>query len=289
MYRKRIKKEFPLGTFIPTPARVVTIIQLCLAFSLLLWQASQPFMGDLFHIRSKMLLYQDAMGIGTNNLDAPNDRLERNAERFAGLPEKTRVKITENYASLQAQLNSSLSQKIERLLQLFAHGISSFELAWIFFSIVISILILKRIEGARQAAWILPALTILFLLDNQMRGTRVVHPENQLFPSEQEIVQNYLQEPLSTDIFKQREQLLEGWNLYLIKEWMHESPDPDSISFQQQAEGGEFLFNIHRLTVMKPNSLQFFPQKTALGLLCLYVGWNLFYAWFVIKHTYMFT
>ena len=63
MFRKRTKKIYPPGTFIPTPARVCAIIQLCVAFTVLIWNMATPFAGELFNVKSKMILYHDVMGI----------------------------------------------------------------------------------------------------------------------------------------------------------------------------------------------------------------------------------
>lgn len=284
MFRKRIKKEFPPGTFIPTPARVVAIIQLCLAFSLLLWQASQPFMGDLFHIRSQMLVHHDVMGINKRDdaTQEDKDRLARNAERFANLPKNLKKNITEKYVSLQRQLDDSFKQKMERLLHIFVYEVSLYELAWIFFSIIISVMLLKRVDGARHAAWLLPALALLFLLDSQKQGThRAQNPENQLFPSEQTIVESYLKEPLRGDILTQRELLLRGWNIYLIQKWAHEKPSEDPNIFKTQTETGEFAFNVMRL---EKSQLAFPASHPSLFLMSLYVVWNGFFAWFINKH-----
>lgn len=278
MYRRRIQQEFPPNTFIPFPARVVAILQLCLAFSLLLWQASQPFMGDLFRIKSQMLMYQDVMGIGDENHKI---RLERNAEHFAALPDNLKRILVEKYDFLQEQLSHSFRQKLHRLFHLFAYGISSYELSWILFSVIIAILVLKRTEGAQHATWILPGLALLFLFDNHRNGVVADTPENSLFPSEQEIVQNYLQEPFSKDIFQQREQLLKGWHVYLVKEWAKEDPSEMLPLFQQQAEKGEFLFNVSRLLKQNPFQNHSSPKKSHLFLLFLYLGWNLFFACFI--------
>lgn len=142
-------------------------------------------------------------------------------------------------------------------------------------------MLLKRIEGARHAAWLLPVLALFFLFDNRINGIPVL--ENHLFPSEHEIVKHYLQEPLSTDILKQHEQLLQGWNLYLIKEWGKEKPHKDPAIFQLQVETGEFMFNVNYLNSMKPREYHS-QQKVSLFLLFIYVVWNLFFAWFVNLH-----
>lgn len=286
MFRKQAKKEFPPGTFIPTPARVAVIIQLCLAFSLLLWEFSEPFMGDLFRIKSQLLLYHDVMGIKIvdNTTQEHIERLQRNAERFENLPKNEKYLLIEKQAALQEKLNSSFSQKIERLIKLFAHEISAYEQAWILFSITLCLLLLKRFENAQHAVWILPTLALLFLWDNQMyaHGSNL-EVENSFYPSEKEIVQNYLRAPLEVDILKQREQLLLGWNLYLIKKWTQEPPHADPIIFHQQAEKGEFLFNVMRLLKMK-NPIHDVQKKTPFFILFLYLVWNLFFTWFVNRH-----
>ena len=57
-----LRKTFPPGTFIPTSQRLMAIGQLCLVFSLMLWYMIQPFMGEYFALRSRMLLYEYVMG-----------------------------------------------------------------------------------------------------------------------------------------------------------------------------------------------------------------------------------
>jgi hypothetical protein len=269
MFRKR-STEFAPGTFIPTPARMVAIIQLCLAFSLLLWQMSQPFMGDLFRVKSQMLIYQDVMGLQNS---------ERNAERFAQLSVEDKIPLEKQYQLLEEELRSTFGQKMKKLLHLMFYQISFFELAWIILSIIVPILLLKRTEGARDAVWLLPLLALLFLFEHQRQEFNPSQ-EISIYPSEQEIVQNYLKKPLSSNILKQREELLRGWNLYLIKNWTKEIPSEDPLIFKDQAEQGEFMFNIHRL---KQNSFKN-PPKTSLFMLCIYLGWNLFFAWMINHH-----
>ncbi len=281
MFKKRVKKEFPPGTFIPTPARILTIVQLSLAFALLLWQASQPFMGDLFRTKSQMLSYQNLMGIAPHHeiQSGEKARLERNIKRFEYLPQAVKQNISEQYLHLLDSLQYTFGQKMQRLFHLFAYEMNPYELGWIFFSITLSILLLKRIEGTLHAVWLLPALALFFLFDNQMHGTNSRHQlENQLFPSEQLIIRDYLKEPLSTDILKQREQLLYGWRVYLIKEWAHENPSDDLVTFQLQAEHGEYLFNVMRLS---QNTKSTSIPKISLFVLFIYFLWNLFFAWFV--------
>lgn len=227
-----------------------------------------------------MLIYKDVMGLNLpqNGIGVQNERLKRNAERFAHLPQTIKHPLEEKYAFLQEELKRSFRYKMQYLFEIFAFKISPYESAWIIFSLIIPLLLLKRIEGAQQAIWLLPILALLFLWENQIEGNASTNAEHVLFPTEQEIVQNYLKEPLNVNILKQREQLLRGWNVYLIQNWAHEDPSDDPVIFQRQAEKGEFMFNVKRLlsTEYVPYD---FRQKISFFLLSLYVAWNLFFAW----------
>ena len=194
MFRKRQKKNFPEGTFIPTPARVCAIIQLCLAFSLILWYASEPFIGEIFTLKSKQLFYQDIMGIPSkDHLSGESlERLSRNAERFSMLSVEQQDQLTSSYQSLQNQLQRSFLEKIISMAGIFLGKIPAFELAWIVLSIIIPILLLKKIEGATQAVWLLPVLVAFYAADVRWFGAygHASPPDAALFPSEQELVKS---------------------------------------------------------------------------------------------------
>ena len=245
MFRKRQKKYFPPGTFTPTPARVCAIIQLCLAFSALLWNISDPFVGEIFTLKSRLLFYQEAMGLppsGQTNLEK-KEQLTRNSERFLALPKHTKEQLLSDFEVIQKQLQRSFWDKLTSVLGLFAHKISPYELAWIFFSVAISILLLKRVEGASQAVWLLPLLAALYAADSQWYGRNDPHAfEAKLFPSENELVSNYMDSPLSEDIFEQQRQMMQGWKRYLVLKWARQMPSSDQAAFDRQVEEGEFDF-----------------------------------------------
>lgn len=275
MFRKKTKKIYPPGTFIPTPARLMAILQLCFAFSLLLWQASQPFMGDLFRTKSEMLIYQDVMGIPPLYGEV-NQRLKDNEQRFANLPRQIKNQIENRYLDLKGQLDTSFKEKISKLSSLFFKELSPFELAWIFFSIVISILLLKKVEGATHAVWILPLLCLLFAIHNQSKP--INNSSVSLFPSEELIVKNYLSEDLDSAVSKQYDQLLKGWHQYLIIEWAHEVPSSNKETFRAQAEKGEFYFNLAQ--IQQQQGLSTKPSNVISNwILCLYCFWNFMFAW----------
>lgn len=265
MFKKRVRKYIPPETFIPLPARVLAIIQLCLAFTILLWHLSQPFMGDLFTIKSKMLVYQHVMG----------KKIESHAHRFAQMEDGTKQKILAEYDQLQRQLDRSFWLKLSDSIYLLWYKIPRFELIWILLSIIIPILLLKRVEGSISAMWLLPIAVLLFAVDNRLNAIdRPISEEERLFPSEEEIVTEYLLEPLKPNIFEQEKQLREGWEQYLISIW---APKSEAIDFKKQVEDGDFAFNIERIQRIQKDMKNKTAQKKQLPLFLLgiFLFWNL--------------
>lgn len=288
MFRKRVKKEFPPGTFIPRPARIAAILQLCFAFTAFIWACGYPFMGELFDTKSQMLLYQNVMGVLPINQKAIQSdgyikNLERNAERFKNLPEYIKNNILKGYKKLNDKISKSFFEKFKKSVQILILGISPFEQAWIFFAVIISVLILKKREGAAQAAWLLPLIVLLYVSD-QWHRPAIPNKEALLFPSEKIIVEEYLQGRLSERISEQQEELKIGWKKYLIDHWAHEMPSEDLSRFELQAEQGEFNFNLERINVVNESNKNSFVIKSSMGLLTLYLIWNVFFAWIVNKY-----
>jgi hypothetical protein len=171
-------------------------------------------------------------------------------------------------------------------IQILTLEISSFELAWLFFSLLICVFLLKRVEGATTATWLLPLIILTYSFDNQWNGTPLsISPDIKLFPSEKKIIEFYLKEPLGTTVLEQQQQLLNGWNLFLVSEWAHEIPSKVLEEFTLQVEKGKFRFTVARLkelheTIKKTLNRGAFP-KTSPIILAGYIIWNIFFAWFV--------
>ncbi|WP_068468492.1 hypothetical protein [Candidatus Protochlamydia phocaeensis] len=284
MPRKR-SKELPPGTFIPFPQRLLAIIQLCLAFSLILWYATQPFMGEYFSLRSRMLLYEYVMGnseIVKKQLHQ-EDKLQRQAQRFARLPQAERQKVLEDYQALHLYATRPALKKIEDGLRALFLEVPPFELAWLCFSVVIAVLLLLKVEGAKQAAWLLPLITLTFALDNRLNGhPSYQSPDYALFPTESFLIEHYLKEPLGHTPSEQKEQLQKGWEQYLVEQW---SPPllKEGISGKQQLEEAEYAFTLARLDRLHgqapSNWLVTFREQLSSFRLALYLAWNLFFAW----------
>lgn len=253
MFRKRTPKVYPPGTFIPTPARVFAILQLCLAFTLLLWYASQPFMGDLFRVRSQMLIYQAIL----------NDTV-----RFSALSAEEQTALIEQYSALQNQLEVPFPTKIGQALAIILK-LPAFKLAWLILSCILPILLLKKVEGAASALWLLPLLTAAFALDNRLTTfPRKPTAEERLFPTEKALVDGYLDESTDALTGVHQEQLRKAWANYLTREWAPKS-DPTP-------EAGFFAFNKARALALTPSLSH--PYRESGFWLTLYFMWNLAFA-----------
>lgn len=258
--------------------RFLIIIQLCLAFSLILWYAFQPFMGEYFALRSRMLLYEYVLGTSdiVKNKMQQADKLNRNARRFAELKEADRDVIKQDYQQWQNYAQRSAWAKILDGMKVLFLRIPPFQLAWMFFAAVICILLLLRKSEAKLAAWLLPIIALAYAVDNQASGYELLKmPDEVLFPSESVIVNEYLHATDKLGISK--DQLQEGWENYLVANW-----GGSGEVKADKLEEAEFNFTVARLMLLKeqpPNIwLASFHEKSPLWLLALYFLWNVYFA-----------
>lgn len=267
MFHKRQKKTFAPGTFIAGPARVAAIIHLCIAFSLLLWIISQPFMGDLFAVKSELLLY---------------DTVFNQPELVAELPLDQQQELLTEYKILKSKLRLTSLEKFKSMLSLLCVYTPGLELAWLFFSLILPVMLLMRIEGAAVSCWLLPALTLAYAIDNTMHAPISKGPADQLlFPTEAFIVHHYLDAPLNADIFEQQTELTNGWQRFLVENWGGEEPSAEPGAFKQQVEKGEFAFTVARLQLragIPVLAIEIGPVRQSGSILGLYLMWNCFFA-----------
>lgn len=249
MFRKRVKKEYPAGTFIATPARVMAILQLCLVFTMICWQMSKPFMGDLYQVKSKMAVF---------------DFVLKDKERFKLIPDEQRELFLGHYKVLQDQLSTPFVQKLILSFRSFGE-MSPLLMVWMLLGTVVPILLLKKVEGAKQVIWLMPLLAAAYCFENRLFESPVVQTnEERLFPSESLIVTKYLDEPLSSDVFKQRDQLKAGWDRYLDREW----------GKGKGADEGLFAFNVERAFVVG-STIESGRHQQSIVVLALFLFWNL--------------
>lgn len=267
------KKKSPSSERSPfTSQHIVAIIHLCLVFTLIASSSGYPFMGELFAIKSHKSLYELVMG-----KDNPS-----NAERYSQLPKEEREMIDHRYHSLQKRTHGSFAEKFSRSMKILVSFLPPFKKAWIAFSLLIPIFVLLCIEGAAQTAWLLPLIVVAYALGNSGIGPKSLESQ-ELFPKEEYIVQHYLKDPLSSKISQQQEQLLKGWQLYLIHEWADAVPSDDPLVFSRQVEKGNFFFDLARVKALSPlpHDRITFRRKPPLLVLMIYFLWNVFFAWFM--------
>ncbi len=228
-----------------TSAKVAAILQLCLVFSVILWVMVGPFMGSYFTTKSSQLLYKAVIGA-----PAPEGNIKeaRASELFAALPEKQRERIALGYQQVQQQTEKTFLGKSADAIRTLFLGLPSFTQAWLFFSFVISLMLLLRIEGAATAAWVLPLVALAYGYDNRFNGVSSgTAPDAVFFPSEQYLESTYLSEPLQGSFAEQNAQLTDAWRRFLIAEWLHETPNSDVTAFADQVERGEHAFHLARI------------------------------------------
>lgn len=257
----RIKKNYPDGTFIPTPARVCAIIQLCLSFSALLWFLSTPFLEELFDQKSNRLLFEKI----TQNKD------------FDQLPQATKALLQTGYDKMSAESHRPFRDKI--LDSLNFSKLPMYELAWIILAILIPILVLKKVEGAKEAVWLLPLITLGYVIHVWTHPIPKPSSEMLLFPKEDFLVSHYMETPLSDRIEEQQQQLMSAWHIYLVKEWAHEELSKEPSVFTTQLEKGEFAFNVARMERrIEDRSNRKKSQTPSPMTLIFYLIWNIVFA-----------
>lgn len=266
MYAIKQKKEYAPGTFIPTPARIAAIIQLCLAFTVILWTIGYPFMGKHFELKSKIVVYEHVV---TSPYFDNSDR------------------IVKEYDALKHEIELPFWDKMGVSLKMFLYDVPLLEKMWMLLAVVLPIMALRKREGAKQAVWILPLVVLAYAINNQMYGLNSgISEETKLFPTEEVIVQNYLNEPLKESIMDQQKQLQKGWEIYLVQEWAKEVPALSPEDFEKQVKKGDFAFSVARLDKISRDAMKQhnpFNQKQPIALLFLYFVWNILFAWLVWK------
>lgn len=255
--------------------RVCVILQLCMAFCVLSLHFVRPFMGEHFKIRSRMLLYEFVMGSSDKMQEDENKGL-RQQERFSNLAQDTKESLTHDYLLLKNYIQRPLHQKLHDGGKHLVNDIPLFELSWIFFSVVIGILILLKVEGALFSSWLLFIIAFCYCFDNQLNGRlQPTPPDTILFPAEESIMEkNQLQGSLLS-IREQKMALENGWKEYLLEHW--------ASAKESNLEAAEFNFFLERLKLLRNQPLSdwlfFSDAKLSPLWVFLYLFWNAFFAW----------
>jgi len=284
---RRQKKSYPPGTFIPFPQRLLAILQLCIVFSLVLWYISQPFMGEYFSLRSRLLLYEYMMGTSDilKNKGGQEAKLERHQERFAQLSMPTKHSLLSHYHEIQTYAQRSIFVKIGDGIKRLFSDVPLLEQGWMFFTALIAILILLKVEGAKEAAWLVPIIVLFYCLHHQFQSPSSALPlDHILFPFESELIER----DHSLTWIEQKQKLEVAWEDYLIIHWLPKNRQNQVRHLQ--IEESEFAFTLARLDLLQGQSLKkwLYPKPVPLSLwmLGLYFAWNLLFAYSMNRKSY---
>lgn len=250
-------------------AKLLLILHLCITFSTILWILAKPPISTYYRKQSEILLHQYVMG-------AQGERL--NQELFAKLPREKQTLIEKRYLELKEEPGPTFLQKTLHSLRVLSLDTPPFVRAWIFFSLLLSILSLLRIEGADKCLFLLPLITVAYGFFNVKDGKTVdIPPGDALFPTEQVLLTQYLKEPQADTIRAQQAQLQRGFERFLIIEYAGEEPIP--ATQQVQAQKGAFYFHLARLETMMsaPPTAPVYPLQARQSpyLILCFLAWNL--------------
>lgn len=234
--------------------KVVVIIHLCIAFTLLSWLLLRPTLLQHAMQKADLSLYS---------------KIVADEELFRTLPEADQEKIRADYANC-------LTKKTKPPLPLHR---SPLTLGWAALSVVIGVCLLLRITGSQIMAFSLPVIVLCFSYFSLFSPPAAF--EDGFFPGEEEVL-SYLESPPT---LKERKEALKlGWELYLIDKWAGEVPHSDPQIRATQFERGAFAFHVRRLLQGNP-SVEVFAmlhnRPPSVVMLLAYLGWNLFFAIFV--------
>jgi hypothetical protein len=253
-------------------------------------------MGAMMAEKKQAFLFQTVMGNGelvTRTYKEDPDalqRLERNRQLFASLPQKQQDRLLSAYQqTLETKNDTPFVAKLGDSLSLILFKLPAFDRAWIFFAIIVSIMLLLKAPGAPFAAWILPLIVLAAALDNQgVEADRKQNLEEALFPSEKYLVATYMKSPLDSNIFRQQDQLKEAWQHYLVHEWAKEAPSENENLYREQVQSGEWHFNLARLqrSLQQQPPSPYFVRKEPISIWIFYFIWNVLFAWMASRNQF---
>lgn len=255
--------------------KVLVILQLCLVFMLLSWYALYPFMGELYHFRLRLFLTHTVQGkmelldyVPPKKTDSIQRKLAFNQASFQKLPAYQQVEIEKDARHYQAKLQTSWIDKIWSSFDIFLWRLPLIKKSWMIFTLLICLALLYELPGSAACVWLLPFLSLCYLLDNHFLASRNEPPDAYLFPTEERIMKENLS-------------FQEGWENYLISHWSSKS----YALREDQLCDAEFHFNLARLQALREDpsyqTATRFGSREPLSFLILYFAWNLFFAYTV--------
>lgn len=266
---------------LPIKLRLLSIIQLCIGFTLLLWLLLSPTLSKTYEDKKKLLLIESALGDTQGaafKLASESERriLERNQVLSLSLS------MDERDALLDLQRTLIERQDLRTLGTLLFETTQSFfanpyTLLYILFSIVVPLLILLKNQAAAASLLFLPLIAALFAYDHLLfTSPKPKTEEERLFPTELELEETYLslktedREPFSLQLS------LDYW---LIEKFLAARASSDPAIFSLQKEEAAYRFLTLRALSQKSAIHSEKPEERMdKATLALYFFWNVFFA-----------
>lgn len=230
-------------------ARTACILHLCIAFSVLFWILGAPFTEALY-LNKKASKELEWLTI-------------EHEELYNTLPQSDQKLISSFQKKISLESNESFQRKMAKSVESFFLGMPVSKLLWLFLSILLPVLVMKQIDGARESFWLLPLLTAVYAW--QMMP---IQSTPSIYPTETYLEKKYLKGPLSGSIEEQRDMLELAWKSYIIEEW---TQAPKDSSDGEKFANGMYHF-IAQKTLLEMNQP---PQKPGPWTLGAYLMWNL--------------
>lgn len=266
---------------LPFKLRLLSIVQLCIGFTLLLWMILSPTLGKTYEDKKKLLLIESALGDthgAAFKLASEKEKqvLERNQILSLSLSKEEKETLTAlQKALIERQDLRTLGTLIqETTASFFANP---YNLLYILFSIAVPLMILLRKQAAAAALVFLPLTAALFAYDNLLFSPlKQKTEEERLFPEEKDLQDTFLRKRGEENTPFSLQLALDYW---LIEKFLSANPSNDPELFSLQKEEASYRFLTLRALAQKNNlhSLKL-AERMDMGTLALYFFWNAFFA-----------
>lgn len=260
------------SAFIAKPARIMAILHLCLVFTIICWVGSWPFLGEMLEYKRQMFHFQTVLGGGEliERTYATQQevlaKIDRYKVKFNSLPQEKKSYLLNAYNDAQElQRERGFMTQLNDSVEFVFVKSSPWLRAWLLFSVIAAILLLKKSLGAPYAICILPLIIAFWWM--QLGPNISLSKSDALYPTEKYLLTHYSANPFSSSISQQQKQLTQAWEGYLSSEW----------SIDGDVEDGEWRFQLARLELALEERKDR-EASTSGFLLCLLLIWNICFA-----------
>lgn len=265
---------------LPLKLRFLSITQLCIGFTLLLWMILSPTLGKTYEDKKKLLLIESALG-DTHGAafqlasDQEKQVLKRNQILSRSLSTEEKEALTTLQKTLiERQDHRTLGTLIQETTASFFANL--YTLLYVLFSIAVPLMILLRKQTAAAALIFLPLTAALFAYDNLLFSPlKQKTEEERLFPEEKDLQDAFLRNKEEENAPFSLQLALDYW---LIEKFLSVKPSSDLGLFSLQKEKASYRFLTLRALDQKNDLYSLKPaERMDKGTLAIYFFWNVFF------------